>query len=173
MKYWKNGKLHEAADPSAEMQKQWEADARRAKLEESSRPLTFEEVQKITLRKQVNSLGIDDATASRMVDYYPEMTDFAPSSLIAAQTVTNWHGTLKRAAVDLWNTTENNPDNAPTLWQDIAYKQGIRIIPSTITATEYFAKGEQGWWNESIYESLIDANVYTPDQYPAGWELIS
>lgn len=92
--------------------------------------------------------------------------------LIKAGTRINWHGTLKQAAVDLWNTAESNPDNAPTLWQDIAYRDGIRIIPQTITVTEAFAKGEKGWWGDSLYESLIDVNVYTPEQYPAGWQTV-
>ena len=79
---------------------------------------------------------------------------------------------LKMAAVDLWDTVENNPDNAPALWKDIAYRQGIRIIPETIMVTEAFSKGERGWWGDVLYESLIDANVWTPDAYPAGWALV-
>lgn len=80
---------------------------------------------------------------------------------------------LKRAAVDLWDMRENNPDNAPTLWEDIAYKQGIRIIPDADPAGTAFAKGEQGWREDTLYESLIDANVWTPEQYPAGWASIN
>ena len=92
--------------------------------------------------------------------------------LINAGTRINWNGTLKQAAVDLWDTTDNDPDHAPVLWKDIAYKQGIRIIPETITVTEAFAKGERGWWIGERYESLLDANVYTPVQYPQGWQRV-
>lgn len=168
MKKYVNGVLVAlTADELAEMENY----DRRARLEAVCRPLTFEEVQKLALRRQVNSLCIDDATASRMVDFYPEMTDFAHGDLIAAKTVINHKGTLKRAAVDLWNTDENSPDNAPTLWQDISYRDGIRIIPAAISVTEAFAKGERGWWGDAIYTSLLNDNVYTPEQYPAGWEL--
>ena len=90
-------------------------------------------------------------------------------SLIPYQTRINWNGTVKMAAADLWDTEENNPDNAPALWSDLKYRDGIRIIPEVITAAEAFAKGERGWWGEDLYESLIDANVYTPAQYPEGW----
>ena len=41
-----------------------------------------------------------------------------------------------------------------------------------ITAGTAFAKDECGWWGETLYKSLIDANVYTPDQYAAGWEVV-
>lgn len=114
--------------------------------------------------------SLDDKTASEAPTLFGNMK--YDGGLIKAGTRINWHGTLKMAAVDLWDTESSNPVNAPTLWQDIAYKQGIRIIPNTITATEKFAKGERGWWHDEVYESLIDANVYTPEQYPAGWSLV-
>lgn len=79
---------------------------------------------------------------------------------------------LKQASVDLWDTAENNTDNAPSLWTDIAYRDGIRIIPETITVAQAFALDELGWWQEHVYRSTIAANVYTPDQYAAGWELV-
>lgn len=113
--------------------------------------------------------SLDDKDASEAVALYDGMK--YDGSLITAGTRINWGGTLKMAAVDLWDEERNNPDNAPTIWQDIAYKQGIRIIPANITATEQFAKGEWGWWGDAVYESLIDANVYTPEQYPSGWVL--
>lgn len=115
--------------------------------------------------------SLDDKDASEAVELFGGMQ--YDGSLISAGTHINWHGTLKQAAVDLWDEEQNNPDNAPTLWQDIAYLDGIRIIPAIITAGEAFAKGELGWWNDAVYESLIEANVYTPDAYPAGWSLVN
>lgn len=113
--------------------------------------------------------SLDEKDASEAVALFDGMR--YDGNLIRAGTRINWNGTLKQAAVDLWDEERNNPDNSPTLWQDIAYREGIRIIPATITAGEAFAKGELGWWNDAVYESLIDANVYTPEQYPAGWAL--
>ena len=55
-------------------------------------------------------------------------------ALIKNGTRVYWNGTVKRAAVDLWDREDQNPDNAPTLWEDVLYKDGIRIIPETITA---------------------------------------
>ncbi len=112
----------------------------------------------------------DDKVASEAPDLFPALTE--DGSLVSAGTRINWNGTLKRAAVDLWDTESNNPDNAPSLWEDIAYREGYRIIPETITAGTAFTKDELGWWGEDLYKSLIDANVYTPVAYPAGWEKI-
>ena len=116
------------------------------------------------------SASLDDASASNAAELFPALKQ--DGSLVSAGTRINWHGTIKRAANDLWDTEANTPDNAPTLWEDIAYKQGYRIIPEAITAGTAFAKDECGWWGDVLYKSLIDANVYTPEQYPAGWEVV-
>ena len=39
---------------------------------ERTRPLTAEEVTALLIRQQVNTLDVDDATALRMVEFYPE-----------------------------------------------------------------------------------------------------
>ena len=116
------------------------------------------------------AVSLDDKTASEAAALFPRLK--GDGALIRATTRINWRGTIKRAAVDLWDTEENNPDNAPTLWEDIAYREGLRIIPAVITAGAAFALGEIGWWNDAKYKSLMNANVYTPEQYPAGWEMI-
>ena len=113
--------------------------------------------------------SLDDKTASEAPEIFGGMKN--DGTLIKAGTRINWRGMLKQAAVDLWDTEANSPDNAPTLWADIAYREGVRIIPVTITAAEAFAKDERGWWKDTVYVSLIDANVYNPDQYPAGWRV--
>jgi hypothetical protein len=77
----------------------------------------------------------------------------------------------KRSLRHLYDIKENNPDNAPTLWEDIEYKEGYRIIPETITVGTAFSKDELGWWNDTLYISLIDNNVWTPEQNPSGWEV--
>ena len=139
-------------------------------IEECSRPLTLDEVQRMIIRQQVNSLDIPDATASRMADYFPTLA--CDGSLIKAGTRINWHGVLKKAVVDLWDRAENSPDAAPTLWSDIAYKDGIRIIPETISAADAFANGELGWWDGHIYKSGMDGNVWTPGTAGVPWELV-
>lgn len=116
------------------------------------------------------SASLPDKEASEGAKLFPRLTE--GGALVKAGTRINWNGTLKRAAVDLWDRPENNPDNAPTLWEDIAYREGYRVIPETITAGLAFAKDEYGWWNGALYKSLIDNNVWTPTVHPAGWEIV-
>lgn len=113
---------------------------------------------------------LTDEQALSSVEIYPTLKD--DGSLVKAGTRINWNGQLKRAAVDLWDTTLNNPDNATALWEDIKYTGEYREIPETITAGLAFALGERGWWKGVLYESLMEANVFTPDQYPSGWKVV-
>ena len=114
--------------------------------------------------------SLDDKDASESVELFPHLK--GDGSLIKVGTRINWNGVLKQAAVDLWDTDDNTPDNAQTLWTDIAYREGIRVIPETITAAQAFALDELCWRDGHIYRSTIAANVYTPDQYATGWEMV-
>ena len=111
-----------------------------------------------------------DVQASLAVSVYPTLKQ--DGSLIKSGTRINHNGTIIRAAVDLYDTEINSPENAPTLWETLNYKEGYRIIPEVITVGTAFSKSEIGWWNGVLYKSVIDSNVWTPDQNPSGWEIV-
>lgn len=113
---------------------------------------------------------LDDATASTVIPLYGGMK--YDGALIKAGTRINWNGSLKRAAVDLWDREDSNPDKAPNLWEDILYRDGYRIIPDVITVGLAFADGEIGWWDDELYRSKRADNAYTPAQDPDNWELV-
>ena len=108
-----------------------------------------------------------DTQASLAVSVYPTLKQ--DGSLIKSGTRINYNGTIIRAAVDLYDTETNSPENAPTLWEVLNYKDGYRIIPEVITVGTAFSKGELGWWNDELYKSLVNSNVYTPAQYAPNW----
>ena len=47
----------------------------RARAEEKHRPLSPGEVQELLVRQQINTLAVDDATAYRMREFYPEWAE--------------------------------------------------------------------------------------------------
>ena len=71
MKKYVNGVLRDMT--AAEIAAMQEA-AAKAEVEEKRRPLSLGEVQEMMVRAQINTLAVDDATALRMVAYYPEWT---------------------------------------------------------------------------------------------------
>lgn len=71
MKICENGVIREM---TAEELAAMEESAARAAVEEKHRPLSLTEVQEMMVRQQINTLTVDDATALRMIAYYPEWT---------------------------------------------------------------------------------------------------
>lgn len=57
--------------PAAELAAM-EAETARYEAQERHRPLTAEEVTAMLIKQQVNTLNVDDQTALRMVEFYPE-----------------------------------------------------------------------------------------------------
>jgi len=41
------------------------------------------------------------------------------------------------------------------------------------SAVDCYNKGDRVKYNDHIYESIIDGNVWSPDVYPNGWKLVS
>lgn len=130
--------------------------------------LAVEEAKKPYIEMLITT--IDDATASTVIALYPSMK--YDGDLIKAGTRINWNGVLKRAASDLWDREDCNPDNALDSWEDILYRDGYRIIPNKITVGLAFKNGERGWWGDVLHESTVDNNVYTPEEYANNWKII-
>ena len=133
--------------------------------------MTRKEALRLRAIVEQAAASLDDKTASTAGVLFPRLRQ--DGALVKAGTRINWHGTLKRAAVDLWDTEANNPGNAPTIWEDIAYRDGFRVIPQAITAGTAFSLDECGWWGDTLCRSTISNNVWTPEQYSAGWEAVT
>ena len=61
--------------------------------------------------------ALDDKTVSLAPELLGTLT--GDGSLVKSGTRINWHGKIKKAAVDLWDTAQNTPDEAPDLWSDL------------------------------------------------------
>ena len=69
MKKYVNGECIEmTADELSAMQ----AEAARYEAQERNRPLTVEEITGLLIKQQINTLDVDDQTAVRMTEFYPE-----------------------------------------------------------------------------------------------------
>lgn len=62
------------------------------------------------------------------------------------------------------------PDVAPALWTKISIEEYPQWIQPTGEQDAYNI-GDKVTFNGSRYESLINANVWSPTAYPQGWRL--
>lgn len=71
MRICENGTMRDIT--AEEIEAMQDASAR-VEAEEKHRPLSLGEVQEMMVRQQINTLSVDDATALRMMAYYPDWT---------------------------------------------------------------------------------------------------
>lgn len=115
--------------------------------------------------------GITPAEISLHPDLFPRLK--GDGSLIKAGTHINWNGIIKRAANALWDTVENDPDNAPDLWNDIEYREGLRVLTGPIPATNPVQADEICWYKDQKWKNISGVpSVFLPDEYPSGWEKV-
>lgn len=68
---------------------------------------------------------------------------------------------------------EWTPDTATSLYKKIGVSDdGIPIWVQPLGATDAYQIGDIVLYNGKKYESLINANAWSPDAYPAGWKLL-
>ena len=88
----------------------------KAEAAERHRPLTESEALSMLLKQQVNTLEVDDNTALRMVEFYPE---WAAGIAYTAGFKAQHSGRLWRCRQA--NTSQEGwePENVPALWEQI------------------------------------------------------
>lgn len=65
------------------------------------------------------------------------------------------------------------PSDTPTLYEPIGLNEsGHPVWSKPSGAHDAYNIGDIVDYNGTLYKSLIDGNVYSPDEYPSGWEAV-
>ena len=65
------------------------------------------------------------------------------------------------------------PDATPSLYVPIGLNEsGYPVWSKPTGAHDAYNIGDIVDYNGTLYKSLIDGNVYSPDEYPQGWEIL-
>ena len=73
------------------------------------------------------------------------------------------------------HTSQENwtPDTVPALFVPIGLdEKGYPIWSQPTGAHDAYNNGDIVDYNGTLYKSLIDGNIYSPEAYPAGWEKV-
>ena len=69
---------------------------------------------------------------------------------------------------------EWTPDNSPSLYKAIGIAEnGIPKWVQPLGVSDAYNTGDEVMHNGIQYRSKIDGNVWTPDVYPEGWEVVA
>ena len=85
-------------------------------LNERTRPLTESEVSRLLIAKQINTLTVDDNTALRMTEFYP---DWAADTEYTIGYKVQRNGKLWRVLQAHTSQAGWEPENAASLWTEI------------------------------------------------------
>ena len=162
MKKYVNGQYIDMTDEEIATM---EAEAARYEAAERTRPLTESEVSRLLIAQQINTLSVDDNTALRMVDFYPE---WATDTAYPAGYKVQHGGKLWRCLQAHTSQTGWEPNNAPSLWAKV-------LIPDTDVIPEWeqpdstnpYSAGDKVTHNGKTWVSDVDGNVWEPGVY--GW----
>jgi hypothetical protein len=65
------------------------------------------------------------------------------------------------------------PDTTPSLYKKVGVTEdGYPEWVQPLGASDAYNTGDMVSYNGKLYRSLMDANVYSPDAYLAGWEVV-
>lgn len=132
---------------------------------ERTRPLTESEVSRLLIAQQINTLSVDDNTALRMTEFYPEWV--AGVTCTAAYKVQR-SGKLWRCLQAHTSQTGWEPENAPSLWAKVLIPDET-VIPEweQPDSTNPYMAGDKVTHNGKTWVSDVDNNVWEPGVY--GW----
>ena len=63
------------------------------------------------------------------------------------------------------------PEELPAQWGFVWSKNPEHALPFIAISTSPYMKGDVVLFDSQVWRSTIDNNVWTPTDYPAGWEL--
>lgn len=162
MKKYINGEYIEMTAEEIAAMKAAQAEA---EAYERTRPLTESEVTRLLIAQKINNLTVDDNTALRMLEFYPEWS--ANTAYPAGHKVQRgcklWRCLQAHTSQDGWE-----PENAPSLWAKVLIPNPD-VIPEweQPDSTNPYMAGDKVAHSGKTWESTIDNNVWEPGVY--GW----
>ena len=117
--------------------------------------------------------GLDDSTAESVPELFPEWNpegcDYEPGDRVRAGGVL-YKVLQKHTSQSAWT-----PEEAHSLFARVLPGQDGTEIDDWVQpdSTNGYKKGNRVIYNGKVYESIFDGlNIWSPDGYPQGWQLI-
>lgn len=119
------------------------------------------------------AVSLPDEDALEAAELFPA---WKPDTAYAADERIRYGEKLYRCVQAHTSQADWTPDATPALWTEVAKPGEIPVWKQPTGAQDAYNKGDRVWYpakDTTVYESLIDANVWSPVDYPQGWVAIS
>lgn len=127
------------------------------------------EVQAISFVALTESGQIDAETASAHTDMFEE---WRPGVNYKAGQIRRHNNALYRVVQEHASQADWLPSATASLYEPIIItEEGYEAWQQPSGAHDAYNTGDIVDYNGTLYKSLIDGNVYSPEEYPSGWEV--
>ena len=116
------------------------------------------------IEKAASSLTDEDALQA--VELFPQWV--VEHAYVVGERL-QYNGVLYRVVQAHTSQADWAPDKTPALFVVVSLDEWPEFVQPT-GAHDAYKKGDKVTFNGKHYISLIDANVYSPAVYPAGWQ---
>lgn len=119
-------------------------------------------------------LTLDDDKALEVATMYPEYVvkkAYTVGDMFSYGETASGDPQLYKVVQAHTSQDDWKPDATPALYTPIGLTpSGYPVWTRPTGSHDAYNKGDIVSYNDVLYKSLIDGNVYSPDEYPAGWE---
>lgn len=122
------------------------------------------------IEKATKSLSDDDALEG--IELYPH---WAPDTSYVIDDRIRYNEKLYKVVQAHTSQLNWTPDVTPALYTEVAPAGTIPVWRQPTGAQDAYNTGDKVHYpgeEDPVYVSLIDANIWSPEAYPAGWQLI-
>ena len=115
------------------------------------------------------SASLDDTDAMTAVELFEP---WRPDTSYTADQRLRYGDKLYRCVQAHTSQTDWTPDATPALWTEVAKPGEIPVWRQPTGAQDAYNTGDKVHYPDAdspVYESTVDNNVWSPDEYPAGW----
>ena len=113
------------------------------------------------------SVNLSDEDALSAVELFPT---WEAGKAYEANARVLYDGKLYKVIQSHTSQEDWTPDAVPALFTEVAKPGEIPVWKQPTGAQDAYNKGDRVRFDGKVYESLIDGNVWSPSDYPQGWE---
>lgn len=118
------------------------------------------------------SVSLPDADAIEAAELFPA---WAVGVAYSVGERVQYDGKLYKVVQAHTSQSDWTPPTVPALFTEVAKPGEIPVWKQPTGAQDAYNKGNKVWYpdvNTTVYESVIDSNVWSPNDYPQGWKVV-
>ena len=118
------------------------------------------------------SASLPDADAIEAAELFPA---WAVGVAYSVGERVQYDGKLYKVVQAHTSQSDWTPPTVPALFTEVAKPGEIPVWKQPTGAQDAYNKGDKVWYpdvNTTVYESVIDSNVWSPNDYPQGWKVV-